>query len=822
MNDCKLRKTIEDDDVEQVAATETEQTSKGNNKKGQQKGGQKGQKGGEKKPSGRYFDENKDLRTLIDALNDADAFLKNVSNSRGYIIQRAETKPAADGNEPEEFLYNIEYHPYLFDQFSSFKHKEFETFDASVDEFYSTMIGQKIDMKTFNQECEALKKLSNVKRDHEKRLEDLSKQQHLNRQKAELITRNQGLVNSIVMTIRGAIANQMSWADISEFVKQAQTNKDNVASCIKHLKLETNHVSLLLKDPYAESSESSSDDDAEQEADDHKLPPMMVDIDLALSAYANATRYYDQKRSAAQKEHRTIESSAKALKNAEKRTQEHLKEVRTISNISKARKTFWFEKFYWFISSENYLVIGGRDQQQNELIVKRYLRPSDIYVHADIQGASSIVIRNQNVKNADGTTAIPPPKTLLEAGAMAISYSVAWDAKVTTSAYWVHASQVSKTAPTGEYLGTGSFMIRGKKNFLPPCHLILGLSIMFKLEDDSVARHANDRSVRTFDNAEVVPSFEVEEEKLVDEVIESTEDAPVSTSVEDDEDSIHFPDTHINTGSTSRVRFASQVSSELGSLNIKDNGPESDQEQGGIIHAAAQQMPRKNRIIQKAREKDSKKKKNQKGNQKSIQKFTADDDEDGAQKPQSNALKRGQRSKLKKIKEKYKDQDEEEKLMRMEILKSAGKKKEAEQGDDIDEETKGLSKEEKDRLLEEKRLAFEKKQAENVALDLDDDDGVPDPAENEMLNTLTGCPVEEDEILFALPVVAPYNALQNYKLVPFQYSSLSLDLHDQYQLIRLLSQIQVQGEIDARNRTTRQNGKDCIVHVFEGEILHES
>ena len=33
-----------------------------------------------------------------------------------------------------------------------------------------------------------------------------------------------------------------------------------------------------------------------------------------------------------------------------------------------------FEKFYWFISSENYLVIGGRDQQQNELVVKKYLK----------------------------------------------------------------------------------------------------------------------------------------------------------------------------------------------------------------------------------------------------------------------------------------------------------------------------------------------------------------------------------------------------------------------------------------------------------------
>ena len=39
-----------------------------------------------------------------------------------------------------------------------------------------------------------------------------------------------------------------------------------------------------------------------------------------------------------------------------------------------------FEKFYWFISSENYLVIGGRDQQQNEFIVKRYLKPGELQI----------------------------------------------------------------------------------------------------------------------------------------------------------------------------------------------------------------------------------------------------------------------------------------------------------------------------------------------------------------------------------------------------------------------------------------------------------
>ena len=64
---------------------------------------------------------------------------------------------------------------------------------------------------------------------------------------------------------------------------------------------------------------------------------------------------------------------------------------------------------------------------------------------------------------------------------------------VVTSAWWVEASQVSKTAPTGEYLSTGSFMIRGKKNFLPPNPLVMGLGFLFVLEEGSIARHLGER-----------------------------------------------------------------------------------------------------------------------------------------------------------------------------------------------------------------------------------------------------------------------------------------------------------------------------------------
>lgn len=55
---------------------------------------------------------------------------------------------------------------------------------------------------------------------------------------------------------------------------------------------------------------------------------------------------------------------------------------------------------------------------------------------------------------------------------------------------------MSKTAPTGEYLTVGSFMVRGKKNFLPPNPLVMGFGVLFRLEDNSIAAHLNERRVR--------------------------------------------------------------------------------------------------------------------------------------------------------------------------------------------------------------------------------------------------------------------------------------------------------------------------------------
>jgi predicted ribosome quality control (RQC) complex YloA/Tae2 family protein len=55
-----------------------------------------------------------------------------------------------------------------------------------------------------------------------------------------------------------------------------------------------------------------------------------------------------------------------------------VQQAKSVASIRTVRKVLWFEKFHWFISSENYLVLTGRDAQQNEILVKRYLRRGDV------------------------------------------------------------------------------------------------------------------------------------------------------------------------------------------------------------------------------------------------------------------------------------------------------------------------------------------------------------------------------------------------------------------------------------------------------------
>jgi predicted ribosome quality control (RQC) complex YloA/Tae2 family protein len=135
------------------------------------------------------------------------------------------------------------------------------------------------------------------------------------------------------------------------------------------------------------------------------------------------------------------------------------------------RKIHWFEKFRWFLTSEGVLVIGGRDAATNDLVVRRYLGESDLYVHADIHGAASVILKHPPAGSAD-----PGPKSLAEAGQWAVSYSKAWRAgHASADAFWVKPDQVSKSPASGEFVARGAWVIHGTKNWLKDCPLELGI-----------------------------------------------------------------------------------------------------------------------------------------------------------------------------------------------------------------------------------------------------------------------------------------------------------------------------------------------------------
>ena len=172
---------------------------------------------------------------------------------------------------------------------------------------------------------------------------------------------------------------------------------------------------------------------------------------------------------------------------------------------------------------------------------------------------------------------------------------------------------------------------------------------------------------------------------------------------------------------------------------------------------------------------------------------TADSDDENDSK---NKPKRGQKGKLKKIKEKYKDQDDEERTLRMQLLQSAGapkakgKNKKKNDGktkvasakcskvevgarvekaptvpaDDIPvgEATTQKILPDPTEVKEESALNKEEN-ANEVAAEEEVDNTVP--SDIDILNALTGIPLSEDELLYALPVVAPYSTLMPYKFV---------------------------------------------------------
>merc|ERR1719402_527414 len=131
-----------------------------------------------------------DLNKLVTAMGMASEFAVK-GDRKGFVIMKEETRPSVDGKD-EVFHTYQEFHPFLFKQFCEKPFKDFDNFNSACDQFYSELEAQKLDLKAVQQEKAVVKKLENVKKDHETRIEKLQELQYLDRRKGEYIEMNSG------------------------------------------------------------------------------------------------------------------------------------------------------------------------------------------------------------------------------------------------------------------------------------------------------------------------------------------------------------------------------------------------------------------------------------------------------------------------------------------------------------------------------------------------------------------------------------------------------------------------------------------------------
>ncbi len=191
---------------------------------------------------------------------------------------------------------------------------------------------------------------------------------------------------------------------------------------------------------------------------------MKLKLYLDKSLEKNAEVYFEKAKKLKKKlkgAREALERSRDKLDSLLKKEQEEksfLEEEEQKRTETKTPKT-WYQKFHWFVSSEGFLCVGGRDATSNEILIKNHTEKNDLVFHTDIAGSPFFVIKNIDNKDIG-------KNTIEETAIATASFSRAWRQGIgVADVYCITPEQVSKKAQSGEYLGKGSFMIYGKRSY---------------------------------------------------------------------------------------------------------------------------------------------------------------------------------------------------------------------------------------------------------------------------------------------------------------------------------------------------------------------
>ncbi|MEM3139447.1 MAG: ribosome rescue protein RqcH [Archaeoglobaceae archaeon] len=305
--------------------------------------------------------------------------------------------------KPQIVLKDGKYHdvvPMDLLYYQNLEKKFFNSFNEALDDFYSKIAIESI------QESEELEKLRNRLKIQEETLKEYEREISENKEIAELIYANYQQIDEIIEKLRKG----------EKVLELSKLNPEKKTALIR-------------------------------------LADKELEIDFSKSVHGNAEIYYERAKKAKEK--------LDGLRNAIEKTIEEIQKAESKGvkiGFSVRRKREWFEEYRWFITSDGFLAIGGRNAKMNAEIVSKRMEPRDLFFHTQTPGAPVVVLKK-------GQEA--PETSIKETAEFSAIYSALWkEGKHSGEVYYVKPEQVLKSAKAGEYLPKGSFYIVGERNYL--------------------------------------------------------------------------------------------------------------------------------------------------------------------------------------------------------------------------------------------------------------------------------------------------------------------------------------------------------------------
>ncbi|AHG04271.1 fibronectin-binding protein [Halobacterium sp. DL1] len=415
-----------------------------------------------------------DPRVYFERADERSESAEGASGEEGPASREENEEPAADQREAAEGAsggaassapnrgQRVDVTPVPLREREELPADAFDRFNDALDDYFTNLdtteeeeSGEAVSRPDFEAEIEKQKRIIEQQ---QQAIDDFEQQAEAEREKAELLYGNYDLVDELIGVVADARGAGHGWQDIAERFEEAAGDVPGA-------------------DVFVGVNESEGT--VRVRIDDHT-----IELDPESGVEKNADRIYTEAKRIEEKQEgarAAIENTRGDLESAKQRREEweaepdeqeseaddELADVDWLSrsSIPIRNQEQWYERFRWFRTSEGFLVLGGRDADQNEELVKKYMDRYDRFFHSQAHGGPITVLKTSAPSEPSNEIEVPETDKR-QAAQFAVCCSSVWkDGRGAGDAYMVSPDQVSKTPESGEYLEKGGFAIRGDRTY---------------------------------------------------------------------------------------------------------------------------------------------------------------------------------------------------------------------------------------------------------------------------------------------------------------------------------------------------------------------